>query len=332
MRTPATELRLPPRKLNYLGRARRVGVELEFAAVTAAKAATRVAGLYGGAIERDDAHRYRVEGTKFGRFLVELDSQYAHRQPGEHAAQATGFAAIMDGFREAMRSLYGDIGSLVIPYEVVCPPIEFESLADLESLLVVLREEGAQGTSDHPLHAFGAQFNPDIATRDPRWILAVLKAEILLSSWMRRIMSIDIARRLLAFVDPFPAAYVRKILDPGYWPDTDDLIEDYIDYNPTRNRELDMLPLFTWLDEKRVRSRLAPGLVRPRPTFHCRLPNANIREPMWSLTLEWNRWVVIERLADRPDLLAQMGPAYIENADSFLPEDWALKSTEWLIV
>lgn len=332
MRTPATELRLPPRKLNYLGRARRVGVELEFAAVTAAKAATRIAGLFGGAIERDDAHRYRVEGTKFGRFLVELDSQYAHRQPSDYPAQATGFAAVMDGFRESMRSLYGDISSLVIPYEVVCPPIEFEALAELEGLLAVLREEGAQGTSDHPLHAFGAQFNPDIATRDPHWILAVLKAEILLSSWMRRIMSIDIARRLLAFVDPFPAAYVRKILDPGYWPDTDDLIEDYIDYNPTRNRELDMLPLFTWLDEKRVRARLAPGLVRPRPTFHCRLPNANIREPMWSLTLEWNRWVVIERLADRPDLLAEMGPAYIENADSFLPEDWALKSTEWLIV
>jgi hypothetical protein len=309
-----------------------VGVELEFAAVTAEKAARRIAGLFGGTIERDDAHRYRVEDTKFGRFLVELDSQYAHRQPGDLPAQGTGFAAIMDGFRESMRSLYGDISSLVIPYEVVCPPVEVEDLRELEGLLIVLREEGAQGTSDHPLHAFGAQFNPDIATRDPHWILAILKAEILMSSWMRRIMSIDIARRLLAFVDPFPPAYARKILDPGYWPDTDGLIEDYLDYNPTRNRELDMLPLFTWLDEKRVRARLAPGLVRPRPTFHCRLPNANIREPMWSLTLEWNRWVVIERLADRPDLLAEMGPAYIKNTDSFLPDDWALKATEWLIV
>lgn len=325
-------MKLPPRKLNYLGRARRVGVELEFAAVTAGKAASRVAGLFGGNIERDDAHRYRVENTRFGRFLVELDSQYAHRRPGDEPAQGTGFASIMDGFRESMRALYGDISSLIIPCEVVCPPVEFEDLRELEGLLAVLREEGAQGTSDHPLHAFGAQFNPDIATRDPHWILAILKAEILMSSWMRRIMSIDITRRLLAFVDPFPTAYARKILDPGYWPDTDVLIDDYIDYNPTRNRELDMLPLFTWLDEKRVRARLAPGLVRPRPTFHCRLPNANIREPAWSLTLEWNRWVVIERLADRPDLLAEMGPAYIANTDSFLPDDWALKSTEWLLV
>lgn len=316
-----------------MGRARRIGVELEFAAVTVSRAADRIAGLYGGAVECDDAHRYRVEGTKFGRFVVELDSHYAHRQPGEPPAQGTtGLAAIMAGFRSSMRSLYGDISSIVVPYEVVCPPIPMESLPELEALVKVLREEGAQGTGDNPLHAFGAQFNPEIATRDPRWIMGILKADILMSDWMRRIMSIDIARRILAFVDPFPAAYARKVLDPDYWPDTATMIDDYIDYNPTRNRELDMLPLFTWLDEKRVRSRLAPGLVRPRPTFHCRLPNANIGEPDWSLTLEWNRWVVIERLAERPDLLADMGPAYIENAESFLPEDWALKSTEWLIV
>lgn len=332
MRSAATQLKFPPRKLNHLGQARRVGVELEFAGVTAARAATRIAGLYGGAIERDDAHRYRIENTKFGRFVVELDSQYAHRQPGDDAIQGTGLAAIMEGFRDTMRSLYGDLGSLVIPYEVVCPPIEIDSLTELEGLLAALREEGARGTSDHVLHAFGAQFNPDIATRDPRWVLAVLKAQILLSNWLRGIMSIAFARRLLSFVDPFPPAYARKVLDPDYWPDIAALINDYIDHNPTRNRELDMLPLFTWLKAKHVHARLAPSLVRPRPTFHCRLPNANISEPLWSLTLEWNRWMVVERLADRPDLLAEMGPAYIANTQSFLPADWALMSTEWLIV
>lgn len=332
MKPAATKLKLPPRKLNYEGKARRVGVELEFAAVAAAKVATRVSGLYGGKVERDDAHRYRIEDTKFGRFVVELDSQYAHRQPGDSAYQGTGFAAIMDGFRDSMRTLYGDLSSLVVPYEVVCPPVEIDQLVELENLLKALREEGAQGTNDHLLHAFGAQFNPEIATRDPHWILSVLKADILLSNWLRSIMSIAFARRLLSFVDPFPAAYACKVLDPDYWPDTATLIDDYIDYNPTRNRELDLLPLFMWLDEKRVRTRLAPGLVRPRPTFHCRLPNANIGEPMWSLTLEWNRWMVVERLADKPELLAEMGPAYIANAQSFLPGDWAMMCTEWMVV
>lgn len=323
---------MPPRKLNHLGRGRRVGVELEFAAVTAGKVASRIVGLFGGSAACDDSHRYRIEGTRFGRFVVELDSQYAHRQPGDDPIQGTGLAAIMDGFRDTMRTLYGDLGSLVIPYEVVCPPIDVDQLAELELLLAALRQEGARGASDNVLHAFGAQFNPEIATTDPRWIMAVLKADILLSSWLRGVMSIAFARRLLSFVDPFPLAYARKVLDPDYWPDTATMIDDYIDHNPTRNRELDMLPLFMWLDEDRVRARLAPGLVRPRPTFHCRLPNANISEPMWSLTLEWNRWMVVERLADRPDLLAEMGPAFIANTQSFLPADWALMSTEWLIV
>jgi hypothetical protein len=32
-------------------------------------------------------------------------------------------------------------------------------------------------------------------------------------------------------------------------PDLDTLIDDYLEYNPTRNRALDFLPLFLHLDE-----------------------------------------------------------------------------------
>jgi len=231
-----------------------------------------------------------------------------------------------------MRELYGDLGSLVIPYEVVCPPIDVEQLPELEALLLALREEGAQGTRDNLLHAFGVQFNPDIATRDPQWILAVLKAEILLSEWLRSIISVDMARRILAFADPFPKAYIHIILKDEYWPDIDQLIEDYLIYNPTRNRELDMLPLFLWLDADRVRRKIPDKLVKPRPTFHYRLPDANIRDSRWSLTLEWNRWCVVERLAEDREILAEMGKSYLENDLSILSEDWALRCTEWLVL
>jgi len=231
-----------------------------------------------------------------------------------------------------MRELYGDLGSLVIPYEVVCPPIDVEQLPELEALLLALREEGAQGTRDNLLHAFGVQFNPDIATRDPQWILAVLKAEILLSEWLRSIISVDMARRILAFADPFPKAYIHIILQDEYWPDIDQLIEDYLIYNPTRNRELDMLPLFLWLDADRVRRKIPDKLVKPRPTFHYRLPDANIRESRWSLTLEWNRWCVVERLAEDREILSEMGKSYLENDLSILSEDWALRCTEWLVL
>ncbi len=327
-----SKLRLPPRDHNFEGNRRRVGVEIEFAAVSPSRVATRVAKLYGGTAEQEDPHRFHIRGTRLGNFLVELDTQYAHRAPGEVGPSASGLQGLMETFSNAMRELYGDLGSLVIPYEVVCPPIDVEQLPELEALLLALREEGAQGTRDNLLHAFGVQFNPDIATRDPQWILAVLKAEILLSEWLRSIISVDMARRILAFADPFPKAYIHIILKDEYWPDIDQLIEDYLIYNPTRNRELDMLPLFLWLDADRVRRKIPDKLVKPRPTFHYRLPDANIRELRWSLTLEWNCWCVVERLAEDREILSEMGKSYLENDLSILSEDWALRCTEWLVL
>ncbi|MBU2580482.1 MAG: amidoligase family protein [Alphaproteobacteria bacterium] len=323
---------MPPRGTSFENRPRRVGVEIEFAAVGAGKVARRIADLYGGDYRRDDPHRYRIEGTRFGDFVVELDTQYAHRAPDSPAPSSTGLQGFMDTFSDAMREMYGDIGSLVIPYEVVCPPIEFADLGELEALIGALREEGAQGTRDNLLHAFGVQLNPEIATRDPNWILAILKAEILLSEWLRAIISVDMARRIMAFADPFPQAYAHKILSDEYWPDRDALIDDYLIHNPTRNREVDMLPLFLWLDEQRVRAKIPGKLVKPRPTFHYRLPDANIRQAHWGVTLEWNRWCVVERLAEDREALAEMGRAYIDNDISILSEDWALRCTEWLIL
>lgn len=330
--TKRSILRMPPRATNFEGRPRHVGVELEFAAVTADKVADRIVKLYGGTIEREDAHRYRILGARFGDFTVELDTQYAHRAPGEPPKATTGLAGLLDSFRDSMRELYGDVGSLVIPYEVVCPPIEVAALPELEHLLRALQEEGAQGTRDNLLHAFGAQLNPDIANRDAEWIVSVLKAQILLSDWLRGVMAIDVARRFLAFADPFPAVYALKVVDPDYWPNMETLIDDYLAVNPTRNRELDMLPLFSWLDDARVRRRIADGLVKSRPTFHYRLPDANISQPDWSLTLEWNRWCVIERLAEDRETLREMGEAYQANARRLIPESWALRCTEWLVL
>lgn len=328
--TVSRHLRLPPRRMNFEGKPRQVGIELEFAAVSADRCAARIAELYGGKIAREDAHRYHITGTRFGVFTAELDTQYAHRPEGETADPGPGLAGLFKSFRQAMREVYGDVGSLVIPYEVVCPPIAVGEIAELERLLDVLRQEGARGTRENLLHAFGAQFNPDIATDDPAWILAVLKAEILLSDWLRAIMNLDTARQMFAFADPFPAAYAAKILAPDYWPGRDEFMHDYLVFNPTRNRELDLLPLFSWFDEPLVRSYVSGNLVKKRPTFHYRLPDANISQPDWNLTLEWNRWTVVEELAEDRDRLASMGEAYLKNAEQLLPDDWAMQCTEWL--
>ncbi len=167
---------------------------------------------------------------------------------------------------------------------------------------------------------------------EAEWILAVMKAEMLLSEWLRQIMAIDFTRLLTSFVDPFPDYYVKQVVAPHYWPDMDSLIGDYLNANPTRDRELDMLPLFAWLDEARVRRAVGGAKVSKRPTFHYRLPNANLGVPGWSIGLEWNRWCAVERLAEDRDRLDAMGAAYIENRQRLLPERWAVRASEWIVV
>ena len=184
----------------------------------------------------------------------------------------------------------------------------------------------------NPLYAFGAQLNPEIATVDPEWLTAMLKAYLLLSQWLRAIMEIDPTRRIVAFADPFPADYVARVVAPQYWPDLEQLMDDYLSANPTRNRELDMLPLFAWLDHARVRRFVADFRVKPRPAFHYRLPDANLGEARWSLMLEWNRWCVVEHLAQERATLDRMGAEYLRNASRLMPANWAVKASEWLVM
>lgn len=336
MSRPAS-LRLPPRQTNYEGARRRVGVELEFAAVSARAGAERVQALFGGTIEEEDPHRYHVKQTELGDFCCELDTRYAHR-PADGAETdlgpgvEEGLAPALNKFDARIRALVGDISAVVVPCEIVCPPVPIDKLRCLESLVENLTDAGAEGTRANPLYAFGAQLNPDIADRQGEWILSVFKAYLLLSDWLRAVMSIDPTRRLFAFADRFAAGYVAMVVDPAYWPSLERMIDDYLEANPTRNRELDMLPLFAWLDEPRVRSVVPDPRVKARPTFHYRLPDANFGEPDWGITAEWNRWCLVECLADEREKLDAMGKAYRANRDKWIPESWAIQASEWLLL
>ena len=313
----------PPETLNHEGKPRHVGVEIEFGSVSTQVAAEKVHDLFGGRLEQEDQHRYHVRGTGLGDFLIELDSQYVHRVPGAEDDKQE--------FADRLRSILGNISELVVPNEIVCPPVELDRLPELEALTEALVDIGASGSSASPLYAFGCQLNPEIASAEPCWILAMLRAYVLMSPWLRAIIELDFTRRLASFADPFPADYVRWILEPGYQPDMDQLIDDYLAFNPTRNRELDMLPLFAWLDGPRVRSSVPDTRIKARPTFHYRLPDARIGEPGWTLALEWNRWCVVERLAADADRLAAMGEAWTENDARLVPGNWAMMSTGWLL-
>ncbi|HUS96442.1 MAG TPA: amidoligase family protein [Hyphomicrobiaceae bacterium] len=321
-----------PRPFNFEGKPRRVGVELEFAALSARDVASRIHVAFGGRTEEIDPHCFRIFGTELGTFKAELDTSYARRSQIAPNPENDPLVASFQAITDTLREFYGDISSLIVPCEIVAPPLTIENLGRLDKFITNLTEAGALGTNSSPFYAFGTHFNPDIATRDPQWILAILKAELLLSDWLRGIMAIDLSRRIAAFAAPFPRPYMQKILSPGYWPDTGQLIEDYLRANPTRDRELDMLPLFAWLDEKRVRAALPNIKIQQRPTFHFRLPNANLGIPDWSLGLEWNRWCVVERLAEDRERLNAMAQAYLENDRRWIPESWALRASDWLIV
>ncbi|MFM1815576.1 MAG: hypothetical protein RLZ98_2271 [Pseudomonadota bacterium] len=271
-----------------------------------------------------DRHYYEVKDTKLGDFACKLDSQYMHRDDGAGgAASAIG---------ETLRDLMGDIGSIVIPCEIVCPPIAYDELEQLEELTSRLAQAGAAATGDSLFYAFGTQLNPEIAELRADYVLSILKAQVLLSDWLRAIMEIDVTRQLSAFATQFPRGYAMRIADPAYWPDMEQLIDDYLQFNPTRNRELDLLPLFAWIDAGRVARRVKDSRIKQRPTFHYRLPDARIGQPDWSLALEWNRWCAVERLAADRERLAEMGEDFVTRRQELSATQWAVRASEWLIV
>jgi hypothetical protein len=299
----------PPRGLTDAGATRRVGVEIEFAGVSVLAAAEAVQRLYGGELRWEGAHRIHVEGSSFGRFRVEIDMSLAHRLMETEAERV-------------LRDVVVDLSSAVVPVEVVCPPIAWNEAHALDDLRDLLQRMGAEGTGEGLLYAFGAQLNPEPPSLDVPTLLATLRAFLLLRDWLRAEIGIDPLRRLWQFEQPFPSAYAALVLDTAYAPDLGSFIDDYLEHNATRDRELDLLPLFCHLDAPRVRAALPDEKINARPTWHYRLPNSEIDRADWSIGLEWARWVTVERLAEAPGLLAEAARAWLDNEALLLPRSW----------
>jgi hypothetical protein len=206
----------------------------------------------------------------------------------------------------------------------------------LNRLEVELRTRHAEGTRAGTFNAFALHFNPEAPDpRDPVCVAGTLRAFLLLYHWLFRVERIDRMRRVMPFVNPFPEEYARLVIDPHYAPDMPRLAADYVEHNPTRNRPLDLLPLLTFNEEGFLeRVGLAGQKVRPRPTFHYRLPNSEIDEPGWSISAEWGRWVLVERLADDSALLTRFASEYLGWEDSvlgYLGDRWVKHvEEEWI--
>jgi len=303
---------LPPILHNEQGQVRTVGIEIEFVGPSAERTVQALQEALGGRLIEEDPHAFALKESAIGDLNVELDSRFLH--PGKQAGTQKGVLP-------KIAALFGFAARYLVPCELVTAPFPIDQLQELNRVLTILRGVGAKGTQDAPFYAFGLHFNPEIPRQDAATVTAFMKSFALLNPWLRREASPDATRNLLGFADPFPAEYVRRIAAPDYWPDIAVFIDDYLAFNATRNRDLDLLPLLHHFDETRVRAILPNEKINGRPTFHYRLPDARVSDPGWSIAPDWNRWVCVERQAYDRAKLDAVGSAYL----SFEGEDksWA---------
>ncbi len=308
-------VRFPPVRNNEAGKPRKMGLEIEFSGLTIDRIVSLVVMCYGGEPEPESNYKKFVRGTRLGDFTIELDWVLLQKLARTDYAKKIGeeVGVVIDArWQKRVEKLLATTAEAIVPYEVSFPPVPFDTIPELEELRKAICRMRGKGTSASPFNAFGLHLNPEIPSADTNVILRYFQAFLLLYEWLRLSHEIDIMRKITPFIDPFPEKYVLEVLDTGYKPDAGKLIDDYLEHNPTRNRPLDMLPLFAWLDEDRVRNRLDEELIRPRPTFHYRLPNSSIDDPDWTFTKEWNVWVEVERLAESGRKMSDMQQLYLE--------------------
>jgi hypothetical protein len=288
---------------------RKAGFELEYAGLSLEAASVIVRHVFGGRHMLDSTSVQRVASTRFGTFKLEIDSSLLKDRKYEQPLRAVGLDPEKLGgasrVERAVAKLFAVAG---VPFEIVTPPIPVTDLAPLDEFRRLLWQNEAEGTRVLPWYAFGMHINPEIPSDDPGVIRNFIQSFLLLYPTLKRRVKVDMARAISPYINEFPADYAKLMLRPDYPADLERLIDDYLAFNPTRNRPLDMLPVLSHLDVDRVMSRAEEKhLVKPRPAFHYRLPNCLVDEPDWTLAREWNGWVSVERLAcDRDELVRRM--------------------------
>ncbi len=312
----------PGKKLNADDEPRQVGFELEFAGLELPQVASILAETLAGEVHPNTHAESEVEVPQLGKFVVELDWEFAKETAKERASQhleASGLAD--DPFMEWLTR----IASQIVPVEIVCPPITINNLHLLDKAIAALRDAGALGTEESLLYAFGLHINTELPDLEPKTIIAYLKAYAVCQDWLIEAHQVDPVRRITPYIDLYPKDYLLRVLGYANSETMATLIDDYLAFNPTRNRALDMTPLFKHIDEARLVQRLQDSRINSRPTFHYRMPNCSIEQPNWTLRTSWNIWCVIEHLVEHPDQLAQLCTQCETHLNQVIP----LKTASW---
>ncbi len=302
---------LPPAPNNDKGDQRQVGLELEFAGVEIEQAAKIIQSLYHGQIEKEHRYHYEILGTKLGHFRVELDARILRKMAKQNIFGQLGIDMDEESIRKSIEDVVDKLAMAVVPLEIVMPPVPINQLHRLEELRAELQKNRAKGTHTSLVHAFGMHLNVESPSLETKTLVNYLRAFIVLYPWLLETLDIDISRRISPFVDPFPNDYAQKILPPDYNPDRDQFIRDYLESNPTRNRPVDMMPIFGMLNQELIQPAMEGEKNDPRPTFHYRLPNSRINDPEWRFEDEWNHWLPVEKLVADDEMLDKLSRLYL---------------------
>ncbi|MET0340505.1 MAG: amidoligase family protein [Polyangiales bacterium] len=317
MTSPTSSLpyEAPPRRTNQRGDERHVGLELELGHLTIERTLEVVRDAVGGEIVSDSRTEGCVKETPFGKFKIELDSTPLKERSYLRPLELLGVDADSPAGQVVEDSVL-NVAREIVPIEVVTPPIPLSRLHELDPLWAALRAAGAEDTHSRLLNAFGLHLNPEPPDLEVGTILDTLRAFLLLEDWIVQASDVDISRMIAPYIRKFPETYRRKVLEPAYRPTWVEFVDDYLRETPTRNRPLDLLPLIAHIGAPNLAERVEEWeLVSPRPTYHYRLPNCELSRPGWTPAVEWNRWVLIERIADDRALLTELSMAYLATTD-----------------
>ncbi|WP_320178244.1 amidoligase family protein [Roseovarius pacificus] len=283
-----------PQPMTATGAPRRVGVEIELGGLDEAHVANLCADTLGGRAEQEDSHIWTVHDTCIGRLEIYLD------------------IFLRKATKTKLRDLALDLGREVVPVEIVTEPLDMDGLVRLDGLNAVLRKAGALGSGAGWVFGFGVHLNVQIASDSDADILRPLLAYALIEDWLRAAHPIDDSRRLLPFTDPYPIEFVRALIGLGPDGTAHEAMELYLHHTPTRNRGLDMLPIFAHFWPERIAQAISDK-TSARPTFHFRLPDCLIDDPDWSIAQEWQRWVLVEQVAADAALLERLSRDWLDD-------------------
>lgn len=295
---------------NAAGKLRTIGIEFEFSGISLEDTARLVLDVLGGNIT-DETLAERTVKTDLGVFKVELDWDYLQRKAREQGEE------VDDLSNGNWVRLLSKAAAWLVPVEMVCPPLRLSQLKKLEPMIKALRQCKVKGTSESLFAAYGTHINPEIPTLDAATLYRYLTAYSLLQWWLVEAHDINNTRRLSPYIDLYPEQYVLKILNQVS-PSMEQLMEDYLKFNPSRNRALDLLPLFCEVDTDHVRSVVKDKKIKSRPTFHYRLPDCRVDEADWSLAQEWNKWWQVEKLAYDDDRRTELCDQFMSAKRPFI--------------